>query len=722
MKLFLACIFLIFISISNAQTNNSVQSEILNYTSARVILAFEKLEIGIKLPNTLENQVSNFTKKIKGTQINPYLEWELKVTVEFIHPLLKKSVFVDGFYTKDYTSTMKAVLPEPKNKISYSNEEYKALSSYTEQETDYNFRVRFSPFKEGGWQYRVHIKTKDATFKSELSSFNVTKGTNKGFLSIGENKRYFELDNKSFYPIGGNAPWPATYPETDPVFASKSQYEGVPFPEDYRKTTVAPRVYEVYKELLSNMSDNGANMVRMIMYPSATDIEWENIGDYTERLKLAGELDDILTLAEKKGIYLLWNLQIHYSFQESNEAYYKDWTWDKKIDGKSFCYKDLIKSENPIDFFSNEEAKKFYKQKLRYIISRWGYSTNVGLFELFSEINNVVEPGTNNSLFYKTGNNWQLYCEWQQEMALYIKSHHNGRIHLVTASFAGDKRPEDTVFVGKPMDVLSTNNYDIHAPSYGDFWVKSVSKRHLNEAETDCYVKPKGYDIRDVKPLIYSETGVLAFSKNCDYTTLEIDRHLYQSIFSGVAGAFDWDYWFLKDLSSYPKAKTFISNIEFDKDLWHPGASKIKKVINEVPSWNYQENYASKMEGKNGLADLSYLRNGNKTEAIGVLSNKTYNFYTITDCFDQEWDKNVIEKGWDKPIKVLRRVKTSGRKSEKLKLKGMKSSQYVIDYFLPSDLVNPIHTSYDRGPSVKIETTLGDTKAEYLLLFKAREK
>ena len=63
MKLFLACIFLIYISVSNAQTNNSIQSEILNYTGARVILAFEKLEIGIKLTNTIESQVNNFKKK-----------------------------------------------------------------------------------------------------------------------------------------------------------------------------------------------------------------------------------------------------------------------------------------------------------------------------------------------------------------------------------------------------------------------------------------------------------------------------------------------------------------------------------------------------------------------------------------------------------------------------------------------------------------------------------
>ena len=38
------------------------------------------------------------------------------------------------------------------------------------------------------------------------------------------------------------------------------------------------------------------------------------------------------------------------------------------------------------------------------------------------------------------------------------------------------------------------------------------------------------------------------------------------------------------------------------------------------------------------------------------------------------------------------------------------------------NLENPIHTSYDMGPTVKIETVIGNTNEEYIVLFKMRTK
>lgn len=707
---------------SIGQRNVAINEKIINYLNPNEVLKFKKLEVGIVLPNDLRSKVENFTQKRRGSLLNPYLEWEIKVFIEFIPPNSKKSIFIDGFYYKDYKSFMSSELPEPANKNSYSNEEYANLGEWTEQKSDYHFRVRFSPDKVGDWMYKIHIKTKDDEIVSPLKSFKVIPSDSKGYISIGRNRRYLELNDSTFYPIGGNIPWPATYEVIDKEFALKNNYQGKPFPEDYRTVPAAPRVYSVYKNILSNVADNGVNMVRMIMYPSTTDIEWENLGDYTDRLTMSKELDNILELAEEKGVYLLWNLQIHYSFQESVEAYYKQWAWDTKTDGQAFCYRELIDSENPIDFFSHTEAKKYYKQRLRYIISRWGYSTNIGVFELFSEINNVVEPGTNGSLYYKTNDNWKLFTSWQKEMSNYISSHHNGAVHLQTTSYAGDKQPDDTVFLGKQFDIMSTNNYDIHAPSFGKFWVNNVAKTHLNEANPDSYVQPKYQDKREVKPLIYSETGVLSLTQKCNYNSIEINRHLYQSIFSGVAGAFDWDLWFLKDFTEYQKAHDFISKYQLDAENWHPGASKLVPVKNDVAAWEFQSRFSERMEGKNSLADLSYLRSGDKSKAIGVLTNKTYNVYSVLDCFDKEWDKKVGQPGWEAPISTIQTVRLGGRKGEKLKIKGMKNAQYIIDYFLPSNLENPIHTSYDMGPTVKIETVIGNTNEEYIVLFKMRTK
>jgi hypothetical protein len=44
----------------------------------------------------------------------------------------------------------------------------------------------------------------------------------------------------------------------------------------------------------------------------------------------------------------------------------------------------------PTEFFTSKKAQLRYKDKLRYIIARWGYSTHIAAWELFNEIDNAA--------------------------------------------------------------------------------------------------------------------------------------------------------------------------------------------------------------------------------------------------------------------------------------------------------------------------------------------
>lgn len=39
-----------------------------------------------------------------------------------------------------------------------------------------------------------------------------------------------------------------------------------------------------------------------------------------------------------------------------------------------------------IDFFTNERARADYKQRLRYLVARYGYSTSIFAWEFFNEV------------------------------------------------------------------------------------------------------------------------------------------------------------------------------------------------------------------------------------------------------------------------------------------------------------------------------------------------
>ena len=200
----------------------------------------------------------------------------------------------------------------------------------------------------------------------------------------------------------------------------------------------------------------------------------------------------------------------------------------------------------------------------------------------------------------------------------------------------------------------------------------------------------------------------------------KMERLLWQSMFSGVAAAYDWEYWFRENLSTNRNAANFINKYQLDKDQWHPGAMKANRT-KEYPSWVYMSKFSKRMEGANNKADLTYLRSGDRNKAIGVITNTTYNIYSASDCADELYEKKNIELNWPLVNSVIEKVETSGRGSENLKIKHLKSGKYIIEYFLPNDLSNAIHTSTGYGPSLKVKHLLGNTQEDYIVIIKVKK-
>lgn len=682
---------------------------VLNYSDLNSVELFEKLELGVALPSEVATKIENFTKdRLNAPKLNPYLEWEIRVYAEFFSDSITTGpILIDGFYTIDYTSWSVDRLPKPKDGDMYSDDEYNSLGGWKEIPTSFPFRVRFAPPKTGTWKTRVKIVVENQEIlESEWLSFNVIKGNDPGYITVGDNGRYLNHNSKTFFPFGCNLPWPESDKLNDPElvenlsFTDKNgqYYEGN---EGYKENFCTPRVYEKYRNVMTQLADNGANYFRMIMYPSSTDIEWEKLGNYTERLAMAHELDEILNLAEEKDLFIHWNMQIHYSFQFSKHAYYRVWSWDSRNNGLPFAYKALIGTEDPIDFFTHEESKKYYKQRLRYILARWGYSTNIGVLEMFSEISNVGSHQADNADFYRTGDNWKLSNTWQKEMAAYIKSHYNGKIHLLTASYAGEIAYEDDIFADSNLDVITSNIYDFQNPSFSKFWTDNVSKNFLNTNN------PNAYQINKVKPFIFSETDPI--EAVCDQNAIEIQRAMWQGIFSGLAGTLSWEL--RKHPNVFPifgQMKNFISNYDLDKGAWYPGASEQSKISNEY-LWTYYRNFAAHMGIENENADISYLRSGDDNYVIGVITNKTYNVASTSTCLRSDFG-------------LKKELKTIDCEEENLKLRGMHNAKYYIDYYDPSNLDRPVFSSDDGGPKVKIEYSIPANQNGFITLFVVRRK
>ena len=706
--------------------------EVLNYPTLDKVLRHEKLEIGAKLYSNIEEKVNNFVTKSRVPEeslLNPYLDWELRVFAEFTQEGVTPIV-VDGFYTKDFQSWSPKVLPKPLNKDNYSHEEYKKVGGWEEMDTHFPFRIRFAPPTTGEWSVVVKVQVRGEEVAAYPAIyFQVIASENKGYVKVSDEQRFLEQGGRTFFPIGCNLAWPETDSISDPdlfnnlCYYDKNSNTYYRSNEGYRANFAAPRVYENYKEMMTELSDNGANYMRTIMYPSATDIEWEKVGDYTDRLAMAQELDAILEHAENEKLFLHWNMQIHYSLQFSASAYYRAWSWDAKYEGLPYGYRALLNTDNPVDFLSDETAKKYYKQRLRYILSRWGYSTNIAVWELFSEITNVGAPGADHSGYYQTGENWKIYRDWQVEMAKYLKTLYYGQVHLVTASFGGPKHPKDDTFQDPSFDVMTSNIYDFGAPDFASFWTNTVSKHYLHDiSATDTVYHYESYSTDPVslnyvrKPMLYSETDPLG--SLCDERVIEGRRAMWQALFSGLAGALSWDFRLHpNEFTLFKEMRLFTQQVEMMQDGWHPGST----LRDESANWKYNEYFAKGMDPmveqrfskkeKSAKADVVYLRSADGNFAFGVISNKTFNVASVDSCFSME--------EWPEKYTTLNTAESIQLKKESLRIRGLSKGRFTIEYYLPSNPYTPIGQSERRGEELKLDLTVPASNNEYIILFKA---
>ncbi|MDD5645056.1 MAG: sugar-binding protein [bacterium] len=249
----------------------------------------------------------------------------------------------------------------------------------------YLWKIRFAPDKKGRWKGIVKIKNRWGETNSDSFFFQCSESQNKGNIIVSpKDSSYFEFENREFFfPIGHNIGW-----------ASASGY----------------------KKYFRKMSENGENWARIWMCPWNLGLEWtgegfEGLKRYN--LKRASSLDKIIDYAREKDIYIQLVLNNHGQFSKITDP-----EWDKNPYNAANGGPCL----EPGDFFSDENPQNIFKNRLRYIIARWGYSKNLMAWELFNEVS------------YITGFDIETDTQWHKEISSFIKQKdaHN---HLITTSY-----------------------------------------------------------------------------------------------------------------------------------------------------------------------------------------------------------------------------------------------------------------------------------------------
>ena len=156
-------------------------------------------------------------------------------------------------------------------------------------------------------------------------------------------------------------------------------------------------------------------------------------------------------------------------------------------------------------FFNDDEPKIRYRNRLRYIVARWGYSPSIGMWEFFNEIDNIQYNNRPEPIPAEE------IVAWHTEMAEYLKSI-DPHGHIVTTSISH-------------RDLKGLND----VPGI------DINQKHIYKATDAIPSTIVDYGKRHGKPYVIGEFGYeWDWSKNFDDFADGMDRDFRRGLWYGL--------------------------------------------------------------------------------------------------------------------------------------------------------------------------------------------
>jgi hypothetical protein len=402
------------------------------------------------------------------------------------------------------------------------------------------FCVRFTPRYSGTYRVQLFARYRGLdsspgemqSCESPEFTFRVTPNTTRGFVRISrKDRRCFEFENGDFFfPIGHNFRSPYDLRDWKRIHRKKDP--DAPPPED--------RGLDIYEEYLPRMAQAGENALEVWMCSWWLGLEWtpawknyHGLGRYN--LENAWKLDRLIELCREHGVRIHLVIDNHGKASTHPQV---DHEWELSpynVENGGFL-------ERPHELFTSEKAKRHYRNKLRYIAARWGFSTTIYGIELWSELDLIGK---------KQGRHRNVYASpeirsWHVEMARYLRSQDHGR-HPITTHYSGDFTVIDRRMVNLPeIDYIVCDAY-----------------HNKNRSLVSLLLQTDRFAAAYHKPYMITEFGGSPYA--ADWMELEAELHagLWTSWMSRAAGsALFWWFEHIDRAELYPHFRAFANYVE----------------------------------------------------------------------------------------------------------------------------------------------------------------
>ncbi len=380
---------------------------------------------------------------------NPFDYDQLNIKAEFIKPDGNLEV-VTGFYYTDYEFGI----------------DENGREKLTKGES--KIKIRYFPDTSGDFIVKFFIKDGDDELSSGYYAFTIGEGTPVEYVSVSsENPYYFKTGKDWFFPVGFNIGWAK----------SNGLFE--------------------FQHYMDRMREVEANLFRMWMIKWSNALEWtagNGNGDYKGLMRYAQDnaarIDKILEYAENNRIKILLTFGSYLEFTTGgqwNEGAWIENPYNATNGGP--C-------KTPEDFFVNEEARRIYKNRLKYISARWGYSPSIFAYEFFNETNAPFE--------------------WVKEMSAFLKKTDQSR-HMISTTYGDDR-----IFSLKNIDFTMAHLYGNPPDLIKDY---PVAIAQLIEQYTSKYNKP----------FLLAEFGIDWTKSDSEYDPDATGTNLHNGVFTALS-------------------------------------------------------------------------------------------------------------------------------------------------------------------------------------------
>ncbi|RQO30387.1 hypothetical protein DBR32_12520 [Taibaiella sp. KBW10] len=500
---------------------------------------WDRFEIGISLPLTVDQQVEDFLNGvITAGAINPYDYDQIKLKGIYTNGSNSYERF--GFYYRDITSTNNG-------------------TSYTQNKSNKPFRIRFAPNAVGYWTVHLELIVNGSvigTFDGHFDCIDIGK---PGPVSIGPHNRFQFEGGNTFFPIGQ---------DFGPLIHNNGPNQC--------GSMMQPNDVTEYIGHITNLADQGGNFIRMPMDIHNFALEWEEARVYGANRKpnenfkrqfSANSLDKVLDKIESRNVYSILLTETDQVFHIES-AYKCGNVSETEWPAHPYAALTNYGIYEPLDVFSKTNLfNDVYKKRLFYIQARYGYSPNLAAYEICNEVDGIQKG---NNLHYENNSATRdIVYDWAVNTANYFKSLYP--YHMATISFR-DISLQDPANVQNPT---SNSAFDFRSPHHYGKDIGVPIKRAKN-VSTQLY----GHNGSEMfpettrKPVLFGEMGMSDEMGKADTCTdVEFHKGMWASGCSGAAGAGLYRYGYESDNKRnlhFPALHAFFDNMPFATDEFTP--------------------------------------------------------------------------------------------------------------------------------------------------------